>query len=84
VAHDWVKCGGRKMVELQTAFVMGSKRKYLNDPSHDMEEITGISENFSFVLMVQVVQKSESPSVNCYNLSVTDMPLFLFSTESRQ
>jgi len=41
-----------------------------------MEEITGVSEEtFSFVFMVQIVDKFESPSVNCYNLIVTEMSL---------
>jgi hypothetical protein len=61
-----------------------AKETYIDDPSHDMEGITVVSKNVSFVFMLQIVQKSEPPSVNCYNLSVTDMVLFLFSIETQK
>ena len=42
-----------------------------------MEKITGVSEEtFSFVFMAQIVHKFEYPSVNGYNLILTEMPHF--------
>jgi hypothetical protein len=59
------------------------KESYLVDPSHingrNFWRFGGV---FSFVFMLQIVKKKvESPSVNCYNLSYTEVPLIPFSIE---